>query len=1030
MRPIKLLLTAFGPYKNKEVIDFTELEDQNLFVISGKTGSGKTTIFDGISFALYGSASGEDRENVAMLRSQFANDDLHTAVEFIFELKNRRYRVLRQLGHVKEGNKTKTGEKYEFFEQTADGEVPRVDRQIVSEINKKIESLIGLTQEQFKQIVMLPQGEFRKFLTSETENKEAILRRLFKTEAYQEIEEKLKEKQNELKTIYNKDVQQLDSLIKNIKATIPEREESYLLKLIKEESYNTHQILDGLVKESNYYNQKIKTDESTYNQSHENYETSFVKYGQAENINEQFKKRNDKLNEMKELQSKQEEQVIDENKLKKAESANKLLPYEQQLEELREDLQLKSKALKETESLNKTNEENLNIKSTLYQEARGTEADRDKINIKIDTLSNYIPLVKDLKELTEQLKTEEKIEIEYNKKYKKLTNRLKSNENDLEETIIEIELIDQKINTLPEKEQRKKALQLDWKKLNEYKEVKAQQKQLTADYTKKQESYDKKHQAYEIAEQSWLNNEAAYLATHLHDGQACQVCGSKTHPNKAVYEKDVLTEDELKKLKVLRDQSQREFQKSAVSIEQNEMEQEKYINEIKELNYNPENIKGEIASIEKVGRQLAEDIKALKVEQNKRENLIEKRSTLRKKINEEKHTQELLKEKTEKIRKEHTEKKALYHAKLSSLPEDYRDLSRVESKLNRTIEHKEKLDAEWKKAEKEYNLANNAYLESATNLNQLIKQVSELKQRLSTAENKFNHELAESDFISLKDFKAAKLPKTYQNELKIKIEKYNKKYTELTHDLNQLNQELKDEEIKDLELLEEQVSKLRKLTQLNYDILQESKRAYLDIKKLIEHIKSVREAVQKNEKALLTLTDLYDITRGHNEQKISFERFLQIEYLEQIIHAANIRLIDLSNGQFNLILSERQETHGRQSGLSLDVNDAYTGQIRDVKTLSGGEKFNASLALALGMSDVIQSFEGNISIEMMFIDEGFGSLDEESLTKAIDTLIDLQKSGRLIGVISHVEELKTVIPAILEVNKTKEGYSETRFNIK
>ncbi|HLQ84111.1 MAG TPA: AAA family ATPase [Pseudogracilibacillus sp.] len=1030
MRPIKLLLTAFGPYKDKEVIDFTELGDQNLFVISGKTGSGKTTIFDGISFALYGSASGEDRENVAMLRSQFANDDLHTAVEFIFELKNRRYRVLRQLGHVKEGNKTKTGEKYEFFEQTAEGEVPGVDRQIVSEINKKIESLIGLTQEQFKQIVMLPQGEFRKFLTSETENKEAILRRLFKTEPYQEIEEKLKEKQNELKDIYNKDVQQLDSLIRNIEATIPEREESSLLNLIKEQSYNTHQILDALVKESKYYKQKIKTDESTYNQSHENYETSFVKYGEAENTNEQFAKRSDKLKEMKELQAKQEEQLIAENKLKKAENANKLLPYEQQLEELREELLIKNTALKETEMLNKTNEKTLNIKSILYQEARGTEADRDKINIKIDTLSNYIPLVKDLKELTEQLNTEEKIVVEYSKNYEELTNRLKSNEYDLEEAITEIELIDQKINTLPEKEQRKKSLQLDWKKLNEYKEIKEQQKILTADYTKKRESYEKTHRAYELAEQSWLNNEAAYLATHLHDGQACQVCGSKTHPNKAVYEKDVLTESELKELKVSRDDYQREFQKTIVSIEQNEVEQRKYIKEIKELDYNPENIKGEIENIETEGRQLAEDIKALKEEQNKRENLIEKRSTLRKKINEEKHTQELLNEKTEKIRKEHTEKKALYHAKLSSLPEDYRDLSRVESKLNEAIKHKEKLDSELKKAEKEYNLANNAYLESSTNLNQLTKQVGEIKQRLSTAENKFNHELAESDFISLNDFKDAKLAKDSQNELKIKIEKYNKKYTELTHDLNQLNHELKDKEIHDLKLLEEKVSKLRALTQSNYDILQESKRAYSDIGNLVKHIKSVREAVQKNEKVLLTLTDLYDITRGHNEQKISFERFLQIEYLEQIIHAANIRLNDLSNGQFNLILSERQETHGRQSGLSLDVDDAYTGQIRDVKTLSGGEKFNASLALALGMSDVIQSFEGNISIEMMFIDEGFGSLDEESLTKAIDTLIDLQKSGRLIGVISHVEELKAVIPAILEVNKTKEGYSETRFNIK
>src|SRR5699024_5114958 len=246
MRPIKLLLTAFGTYKDREEIDFTELGEHNLFVISGKTGSGKTTIFDGISFALYGSASGEDRDNVLMLRSQFADDDLHTSVEFIFELKDRRYRVLRQIGHVKEGNKTKTGEKYEFYELTNNGEVPRVDRQIISEINKKIEELIGLTQEQFKQIVMLPQGEFRKFLTSETENKEMILRRLFKTEPYQEIEQKLKEKQDKLKKIFNKDKQQLDSLTKNIVATIPKRSESSILQLLQEESYNTNQVLRGL----------------------------------------------------------------------------------------------------------------------------------------------------------------------------------------------------------------------------------------------------------------------------------------------------------------------------------------------------------------------------------------------------------------------------------------------------------------------------------------------------------------------------------------------------------------------------------------------------------------------------------------------------------------------------------------------------------------------------------------------------------------------------------------------------------------
>ena len=220
----------------------------------------------------------------------------------------------------------------------------------------------------------------------------------------------------------------------------------------------------------------------------------------------------------------------------------------------------------------------------------------------------------------------------------------------------------------------------------------------------------------------------------------------------------------------------------------------------------------------------------------------------------------------------------------------------------------------------------------------------------------------------------------------------------------------------------------------HYDVAQEQVRQseqYLQkITELKEKIVDAEKGVAHLEKQLYIIADLYDVVRGQNSRKISFERYLQIEFLEQIIMVANERLKRLSNGQFLLMRSERQESRGKQSGLGLDVFDAYTGQTRDVKTLSGGEKFNASLCLALGMADVIQSFQGGVSIDTMFIDEGFGSLDEESLNKAVDTLIDLQKSGRMIGVISHVQELKNTIPAILEVKKTKEGYSQTKFVIK
>src|SRR5699024_1571083 len=239
MKPLKLTMTAFGPYKYKEVIDFTELKDHHLFVISGNTGAGKTTIFDGICFALYGSASGSDRDDNQMLRSDFAQDDTHTSVELTFSLNEKTYRILRQPGHVKKGNKTKTGEKYEFFEVRENREVPCVDRQIVSDINKKVEEIIGLTQDQFKQIVMLPQGEFRKLLTSKTENKEAILRRLFKTENYKHLNELLKQRRDEAQQLFQEKSQEVRLYIDRIPEALPLREESELKKVLEAEHFQS-----------------------------------------------------------------------------------------------------------------------------------------------------------------------------------------------------------------------------------------------------------------------------------------------------------------------------------------------------------------------------------------------------------------------------------------------------------------------------------------------------------------------------------------------------------------------------------------------------------------------------------------------------------------------------------------------------------------------------------------------------------------------------------------------------------------------
>src|SRR5699024_6918607 len=279
-------------------------------------------------------------------------------------------------------------------------------------------------------------------------------------------------------------------------------------------------------------------------------------------------------------------------------------------------------------------------------------------------------------------------------------------------------------------------------------------------------------------------------------------------------------------------------------------------------------------------------------------------------------------------------------------------------------------------------------------------------------------------------YQQAKIPADIRQELKQKIDQYKQNVATLKYQVKELQEALKGKAKVDLTSFEKHLIELKQAYETAFNQWNQSKEYLKATSTLKKNIIHANEKVKEREKELGMITDLYDVVRGQNQPRISFERYLQIEYLEQIIDASNQRLKRLSNGQFLLRRSDRQEARGRQSGLAFDVYEAYTGQVRDVKTLSGGEKFNTSLCLALGMSDVIQSFQGNISMETMFIDEGFGSLDEESLNKAIDTLIDLQQSGRMIGVVSHVQDLKDTFPALLEVTKTKEGYSKTTFKVK
>jgi len=496
LKPIQLKMSAFGPYKFTETIDFTELKGNRLFVISGATGAGKTTIFDGICFALYGSGSGEDRRDTKTMRSDFATDDTHTSVELVFEIHNRRYRILRQLGHVKKGNKGATGERYEFFEIQATGEVPVVERQIVSEINKKVEEIIGLTLDQFSQIVMLPQGEFRKLLTSTTENKEAILRKIFKTEPYKMIHEKLKEKKIIAEAELRKEQLTQDNFTEKIIASFPLRE-SNLFTLINEANFNTFQLVEALKEETSFYKEKIIQDERKYEEAYELHMNKQKVYHETKAINDRFIELEVKEQQLKALKERESE----------------FLDKQQQL------------AQKE----NMIAEDNLKQTEIIFTTESNNKEAREKSVEMVIYLNSLLPIFEELEIKRKELLLLEKGSLEAEQKLSTIAANLQKHKNLLKEQKLEIEKLEELLEPLDSKVQQLTLLQAQHNKLQEYKVVDQELHILISAEAKQQDKFEQCKETYEDIEQQWLGNQASLIASKLVEGEPCPVCGSKEH---------------------------------------------------------------------------------------------------------------------------------------------------------------------------------------------------------------------------------------------------------------------------------------------------------------------------------------------------------------------------------------------------------------------------------------------------------------------------------------------------------------------
>ncbi|KAA0550014.1 SMC family ATPase [Bacillus sp. BGMRC 2118] len=1030
MKPIKITMTAFGPYKNVEVVDFNELNGHKLFVISGNTGAGKTTIFDAICFALYGDASGEDRNDTRMLRSDFAEDEVHTSVEFEFEVKGRTYRVLRQLAHVKNGNKGATGDKYELYETTDGKEIPLADRFIVSHVNNKIQEIIGLTKEQFSQIVMLPQGEFRKLLTSETENKEEILRRIFKTHLYKTVTEQLNDRRKLAQKSYEERGHERKIYIETIKNSLPEREDSDLFKVLSQDFYNTHQVLSALEIEIQFFHEKKENYQIKLTNKSQVVQKLTSELHQSQHINERFELLSNRQLFKQSLDQRRDVMREKEIHLKRAELASHLEPYEKNALEIKSEQT--SKAL-QLEAANRSLEESLNIQQEAefkFKQEEAHDTVRENLSVEIQRLQDFQPIVKELEDRKQTLT------LSY-KNLKKLNNRVSELENVIKEKqekkvflASSIKSLEEKVTLLPEMLEEISALRDKATALKDYLKCEKDLIEAQNEYNLEKENFLKIETELNKLEEAWIQGQASNLARHLHDGSPCPVCGSEEHPHKASTWEEVPTKEELDQTRAkVRGLEQQFFAKEA-AVNSAKQNMEKFKEIVISYGLNNAEAKNVYTDITTKGIALNRTIVELKQSRDKLTLLKEQYSNIEEELSalSAKHLDTISKHNS--LNSHYQSEKAKYEQQLQSIPEEYRSITVLEASLKEAIEKKRIAEDRWKKAQSFFQAANEKVAADKARVENVTVSLEELLVKKERIDKEFSNAIEASGFVTMEDYQSAKMQVAAREGMKVELDQYKEDVSKVTIQIKQLQEELAGKELKELDEMKVMLSQEEQALEEIRALMQKAQNFYEKSIEAKGKILKAEEEVKEVEAELQLIKDLYDVVRGENTKKISFERFLQIEFLEQIIFAANERLKSLSNGQYVLVRSERLEKRGRQSGLGLDVLDNYTGQFRDVKSLSGGEKFNASLCLALGMADVIQAYEGGISIETMFIDEGFGSLDEESLNKAIDTLIDLQQSGRMIGVISHVQELKLAIPAILEVKKTKEGYSETRFVVR
>lgn len=923
MKPLKLTMSAFGSYAGKNVIDFTG-QQQGIFLITGDTGAGKTTIFDAITYALYNQTSGGER-NGNMMRSQYARPETETYVELEFLYRGQTYRVRRNPDY----KITKTLKNGKIREQKVPHSVELTlpDGTVFPEkknaTDAKIIEILGLTADQFSQIVMIAQGDFLKLLYTKSDERKMIFSKLFRTDIYWKIQENLRRKSMEM----DERIQENDRAFEQEKSRIiplPESEELPLDELVE----RLRERLKDALKEQNLRRANV-----------EELNKKITKY---EEINKLFRSLEKIRQTGKELEARQAESKERRQQIENARKADKVLVAEQQNLRQQQEVEQSAQAIaKMTETL-ANDQEMFETLKTQQQEAEAKQKrEAADIQKKMLALEQSFPSYEALQNARSEEQQAKKVWEDLGK-------------------ISEESFHKKKAGIAALKEQQKRQEQV------------VEQTKKNWEQTSLSASESAKH--YEHMYEAFLKEQAGILAENLSAGCPCPVCGSTVHPDPAKLSDHAVTELEVEQAKKTRAAAEEKRDLAYAAFEAEKTEKQKLA--------------------QAVEKEEADFVLAQTIAKQQRKEAEQNYVSLQK-------IAEQIREKL--VYPSLAEAKKQYAAMQKALEAAEQEIERKRQKVSELAEAMNTLKGQ-KLAEEE---------------NQKTA-----KKLAAKTEKEYAKLLEKSGFVSEETYHLAILPERSRSKLEREEKEYESQCLRQQSEQKLLEKQVSGKTYTDTTELNEQLKAEKQALKEEEKTYMELHTAYENDRSVLQNCAVYLEKGKKLESEDQVIKSLSKTANGRlsGSAKIDFETYIQRQYFKQIIHEANKRLLTMSNHQFILKLKEEANT-GRKTneGLDLSVYSLVTDSERDVKTLSGGESFLAALAMALGLSDIVERSAGAIHPDMMFIDEGFGSLDAQSRQQAIEVLGELAGDSRMVGIISHVTELKEQIDRKLVVSRTDKG---------